>query len=285
MNALRPGVSPRTEPLAGIPLVDRENEALRLHDAILKRESLLISGPAGMGKTALLLKVLSELPSAMARHCFYLSGVEGVQPLLRGLLQRHYELDDATLRRQLRVECIRENTFKSWLKHQPTSRLKGAVYRSMEKGSYWVFLDHLPPLTHAEAKIVRELVWMRKTPVFLLARGPTERDIGRVGNIYWGSRQQLSLDSLPEQAGRELLECCIRKFALGNLELEDFRKEVLRLSGLVPGTIVRMCHLAQAPKYRYGSRLKTKLIHIDCLMSGVSFDQLTAARTIMRYRL
>jgi hypothetical protein len=249
--------------------VDREGEVLRLHDAILKRESLLISGPAGIGKTALILKVLSELPSAMAGYCFYLSGVDGVQPLLRWLIRRLYESDDATLRRQLHVEGIRENTFKSWLKRQPTGRLKGAVYRSMEKADYWVFLDHLPPLTHAEAKIVRELVWMQKTPVFLLARGTTERDIGRVGNIYWGSRQQLLLDPLPGQAGRELLECCIRKFTLGNLELEDFREEVLRLSGLVPGTIVRMCDLAQAPKYRFGSRLKTKLIHIDCLMSGV----------------
>jgi hypothetical protein len=258
-----------TEPLADFPLVDRESEALRLHDAILKRESLLISGPAGIGKTALILKVLSEVPSAVARHCFYLSGVEGVQPLLRWLILRLYESDDATLRRQLHVEGIRDNTFKSWLKHQPTSRLKGAVYRSMEKGNYTVFLDHLPPLTHAEVKIVRELVWMRKTPVFFLARGPTERDIGHVANIYWGSRQQLSLHPLPERAGRELLECCIWKFTLGNLELEDFREEVLRLSGLVPGAIVRMCRLAQAPKYRYGSRLKTKLIHIDCLMSGV----------------
>jgi hypothetical protein len=269
MNALRPGVSPRTEPLADIPLVDRKSEALRLRDAVSKRESLLISGPAGIGKTALVLKVLSELPSAMARHCFYLSGVEGVQPLLRWLLQRLYESEDTTLRRQLHVEGIRGNTFKSWLKHQHTSRLKGAIYRSMEKGNYWVFLDHLPPLTHAEAKIVRELVWMRKTPVFLLARGPTEMDVGHVGNVYWGSRRQLCLDPLPEQAGRELLERCTRKFTLGNLELEEFRKEALRLSGSVPGTIVRMCHLAQAPEYRFGSRLKTKLIHIDCLMSSV----------------
>lgn len=268
MNGRRPDVSRRTEPLPDIPFVDRESEALLLHDAILKRESLLLSGPAGIGKTALILKVLSELPSAMAPYCFYLSGVEGVQPLLGWLLQRLYELDDAALRRQLHGEGIRENTFKGWLKHQPTGRLKGAVYRSMENGNYWVFLDHLPPLTHAEAKIVRELVWMRRTPVFLLARGPTERDIGHVSNIYWGSRQQVSLDPLPEEAGRELLECCIRKFTLGNLELEDFRKEVLRLSGLLPGTIIRMCHLAQAPKYRFGSRVKTKLIHIDCLMSG-----------------
>lgn len=162
MNGLTPSVSSRTELLADIPLVDREDEAFRLHDAILRREGLMISGPAGIGKTALL----------------------------------------------------------------------------------------------------------RKTPVFLLARGPTERDVGHVGNVYWRSRQQLSLGPLPAQKGRELLECCIRKLGLEKLDLADFREQVLRLSGLVPGTIVRMCHLAQAPEYRFGSRLKTKLIHIDCLMSG-----------------
>jgi hypothetical protein len=268
MNGLTPSVSSRTELLADIPLVDREDEAFRLHDAILRREGLMISGPAGIGKTALLLKVLSELPLATARHCFYLSGVDGARPLLRWLIQQLYESDDTTLRRQLHGEGIRVTTFKRWLKRQPTSRLKGAVYRSMEKRSYWVFLDHMPPLTHAEAKIVRELLWMRKTPVFLLARGPTERDVGHVGNVYWRSRQQLSLGPLPARKGRELLECCIRKLGLEKVDLADFREQVLRLSGLVPGTIVRMCHLAQAPEYRFGSRLKTKLIHIDCLMSG-----------------
>jgi hypothetical protein len=268
MNGLTPGISPRTEALADIPFVDREDEAFRLRDAILKRESLLINGPAGIGKSALILRVLSELPLAMAHHCFYLSGVDGVRPLLRWLIQRLYESDDATLRRQLHAEGIRESTFKSWLKRQPTSRLKGAVYRSMEMGSYWLFLDHLPPLTRTEGKIVRELVWMRKAPVFLLARGPTERDVGHAGNVYWGSRQQLSLGPLPAQAGRELLERCIQKSGLEKLDLERFREEVLRLSGLVPGTIIRMCRLAQTPKYQFGSRLKTKLIYVDCLMSG-----------------
>lgn len=278
MNGRRPGVSIWTELVAGIPLVNREGDAFRLHDAILKRESLLINGPVGTGKTALILKVLSELPLGMARHCFYLSGVDGVQPLLQWLIQRLYESDDPPLRRQLHGEGIRESTFKRWLKQQPTGRLKGVVYRSMEMGSYWVFLDHLPPLTRAQAKIVRELVWMRKTPVFLLARGPTETDVGHVGSVYWGSRQQLSLGPLPTRAAREVLERCIQEMGLQKLDLEGFREEVLLLSGLVPGTIVRMCHLAQAAKYQVGLRPMTKLIHIDCLMSPPGFEQLAAAR-------
>jgi hypothetical protein len=204
----------------------------------------------------------------MARRCFYLSGVDGVQPLLRWLVQRLYECGDVTLRRQLHLEGIRYNTFKSWLKRQPTSRLKGAVYRSMEKANYWLFLDHFARLTHAEAKIVRELLWMRKTPVLLLARGSAENDIGEAAGIYRSNQLQVSLGPLPTQPARELLEHCVQEMGLEALDLAGFREEVLRLSGLVPGLIVRMCHLARAPKYQSGLRPKTKLIHIDCLMRG-----------------
>jgi hypothetical protein len=276
-------IHPREEPLGDIPFTGREIETLRLRDAILKRQGLLIGGPAGIGKTSLVLKVLHELPAATARHCFYLSGVEEAQPLLRSLLQRLYELEDVSLRRQLHVEGVRGDAFKRWLKRQSTSRLKGAVYRSMERGSYWVFIDYFPPLTHAEAKIVRELVWMRGTPVFLLARGLTEKDAGHVGSVYWGSNQQLSLSPLPERAGRELLEFCIQKFDLGKLNLEDFREEVLGFSGLLPGAILKMCRLAAAPKYHYGSRIKTRLIHIDYLMN-LNGRNGEPARTEMRDR-
>jgi hypothetical protein len=240
---------------------------LRLRQALEDRQSLLIWGPAGIGKTALVMKVLKDLPSAVAGSTIYLSGVDGLQPLLRSLLRRLYEVEDPTLRQQLHNEGVREATFDSWLRSLPTSRLKGALYRSMEAGQYWVFLDHLPPLTHAVAKVVKELVRMRDTPVYLLARGLSEAEIGRVTDLYWSDRQRLSLGPLPQRAARDLLEWCIRRFSLARLNLEGF-PELLRLSEQNPGTLIKMCALAAQPRYQYGSQIKTKLIHIDSLVSG-----------------
>jgi hypothetical protein len=64
------------------------------------------------------------------------------------------------------------------------------------------------------------------------------------------------------------LESCIGQFGLSQFDLVDFREEIIELSKQVPGAIVQMCALAADPRYRYGSRIKTKSVYIDYLMSG-----------------
>jgi hypothetical protein len=250
------------------PFFGRAGELSGLHASIARRESLLISGPAGIGKTALVMKALRDLSPAIVASTIYLSGVFGLQDLLRALLRRLYEVEDRALRRQLHAEGVRRGTFKAWLNSLGASQLKGALYRSSEQGEYRVILDHIPPLSHAVAKIVKELVQMRGTPVVLLARGSSQADVGRVADLYWADENRLLLGPLPGTAARALLECCIHRFALERFKLEEFRNEVLRLSGGVPGNVIKMCALAAQPRYQYGSQIKAKLIHIDCLVNA-----------------
>jgi hypothetical protein len=108
---------------------------------------------------------------------------------------------------------------------------------------------------------------MRNTPVYLVARGSGPEEVGDAANIYWNESQRLVLGPLQQSAARELLESCIRRFGLARLNLDGFREEVLSMSGHNPGVLVKMCELAAEPRYHYGSRIKTRLIHIDYLMS------------------
>ena len=248
--------------------INREAEARRLNAAIGKRESLLIVGPAGIGKTSLVLKVLDLLPADSTRSYLYFSGIDGLHDLLHRVVQRLYEVQDPTLRKQLHTEGINKNAFKAWLDAQSTSRLKGALYRAAENKHYWIFLDHFSALPDAVAKVVKELVRMRDTPVYILARGFTERENGHSTKLYWNDQQWMKMTPLKKKAASELLEHCIHHHGLLNMDLDDFRVEILRLSGKVPGAIVKMCEFAAQPRHQYGGNIKTKLVHIDYLMRG-----------------
>jgi len=262
----------QTEPKSGIarpPFIDREAETRRLRDAILSRQSLMICGPAGIGKTALVSRVLADLPPRLASHCLYLWSIKDLPDLLRQLIRQLYSARDLSLRRQLHAEGVSAATFDVWLKAQPSGRLKGPLYRAVEDGDYKLFFDHVPRLSHVVASVIKELCWMRKTPVYLLPLADSEQALLRASRVfYWGDRERLRLGPLPSSAARELLESCIQQAGLSRFELQGFRQEVLKLSDRVPGAITRMCTLAADPCYQFGSRIKTKTIYLDYLLMG-----------------
>jgi hypothetical protein len=247
---------------------DREAEARRVKDAILKRESMMICGPTGIGKTALASDVIRQLAADLRARCLYVSGFKGLQDLLSQLLRMLYAARDPGLRRQLHSEGITAPSFQGWLKRLSSSRLKGTLYRTVESGDYRIFLDHPPPLTYAVAKVIKELFWMRNTPVYLLMRDGREFHADQVRQcFYWGDRETVVLGPLPATAAGELLEHCIHRYDLSRFDLTGFREEILGLSKQVPGAIVKMCELAGNPRYQYGSQIKTKSLYIDCMIS------------------
>lgn len=255
----------------GISFLGRERESRRIAEALRKKESLMIAGPADIGKTALVQNVIRSLPGDLRPKCLYLAGFKDIQNLLRNLINALYQANSPGLRQQLKAARVSDANFDVWLKALPCSKLKGIVYQAAETGNYRIIFDHIPRLTHARAKMIKELFWMRDTPVYLLIRNDRKSRIAQwVRFFYWTNRQCLTLGPLAEPAAGELLEACIKKFHLSSFDPEGFSNEVLALSGGVPGAIVKMCALAAEPRHQYGSRIKTKLVHIDYLMGGSS---------------
>ena len=252
-----------------LPFFDRERESRRIEEALRCGESMMIFGPADIGKTALMLTVMRSLPRELSGKCIYIDGFKDLQDLLRNLLRALYQAASPDLFQQLKADHVASASFDRWLKMLPSSRLRGVLYRSVKTGDYRIILDHAPPLTHAMAKIIKELFWMRNTPVILVMRDDLKsRSTQFADFFYWSDRQCLTLGPLPQTSACELLEAHIEKHGLSRFDLEEFREEVLLRSGCVPGAIVKMCALAADPRYQYGSRIKTKLVHIDYLMSG-----------------
>ncbi len=247
----------------------REKEIRRLEEAIHVRHGLMITGPEGIGKTALVSKVVDGLSSAIRERCIYVSSVKDLQDLLRQLIRSLFDAGDMGLRRELHAAGVSRPGLDKWFKGLSTSRLRGTLYRTVQGNNYRIFLDHFPPLTRGMARVVKELSWMRGVPVYLVPKQPAALIAGAASHFfYWGEGEQLNLGPLPAPAARELLEACIQRYDLDKLDLEGFREEVLDLSRSVPGAIVTMCELAANPRYQYASRVKTKSAYITYLMRG-----------------
>jgi hypothetical protein len=246
---------------------DREKECDRLRDAILAGQSLMVGGLRGSGKTLLVMKVISDLPPELKNRCVYIGRVRDLQEMLRSLIRALYVADDVRLKRQLHDAGVSKTSFDDWLKSLPTTRLRGTLYRTVDAAGYRVFFDHIGHLTTAMARVIKELFWMRQTPVYLISSEDLEsRIISRF--FYWGEREILQLGPLPLSAASLLLEHCIQRFGLGRLDLDGFREQILASSQLVPGAIVGMCELASKPEYQFGSQIKARMVHVDYLMRG-----------------
>jgi ABC-type transport system involved in cytochrome c biogenesis ATPase subunit len=249
--------------------VDREAEARRLREAILKRQSLMVVGPRGVGKTELSLKVLAGLPASLAARCLYVPAAKDVRDLAAQIIRQLYATKSVALRRELHASGVSGATFDAWLRGQSSSQLRSALYRAIEASDYRVFLDHLPAVTLGVAKVIKELSWMRNTPVYLLSEAASKEALRAVTRFfYWSKRELLRLGPLPRAAAEQLLEGCIQESALSALDLTGFRKEVLELSANLPGAIVSMCALAAHPRYHFGNRIKTKTVYLDYLRRG-----------------
>ena len=184
------GAPAGVRPSEAVVFVDRENEVRRVNDAIRDRKNLVICGPAGIGKTALVSQVIHRLAGEKVR-CLYLPSMKDLQDMLRQLIRLLYGMEDLNLRRELHAEGISVLSFDAWLKQLSSSAMKGLLYRAVEQGDYRVFLDHIPPLTLPIAKIIKELFWMRNTPVYLLVRDEMEQHLYRFYSFfYWGERER-----------------------------------------------------------------------------------------------
>jgi hypothetical protein len=247
-------------------LFGRKEEVRRLCAAIQHRESRLVYGPMDAGKTSLLQAAISGLNEPERRSCICLAGPATGRELTSGLLRGLYSAGDPFLRRKIQADGAASDSVDRWLVRQSALRLRGILFGACQRGAYRFFLDHFPAATHNLARLLKELMYRCRTPIYLAARGYAQSDLGYAWSLYWNDGLRIHLGPLPERAARELLENCIHEFGLDLLDLADFREEILRLSGHWPGSMVKMCELAASDRYHYGDQIKTKLVHVDYLL-------------------
>jgi hypothetical protein len=249
-------------------LIGREAEVGRLHAALRRRQSQLVWGASDSGKTFMIAGVLAELPEDERRRCISWSGPVSRRQLIEHLIRGLYLEGDPFVRRKVSVDGFNGAALSRWIAKQSALRLRGILFTAAQKGDYRFFLDHLSPVSHMIAHLMKEIMYRTKTPVYLTGQGYSQSEIGYAWSLYWTDEYRIRLGPVSEAAARELMELCIQRFSLSSLDLDDFGEDLLRLSGRLPGAIVKMCKLAADPRYHYGDWVKTKLLHVDYLLQG-----------------
>ena len=244
---------------SALPLVGLLRERQALVDSIRHGESLLLLGPGGSGKTALVRSALeSELCGAPLVHVSHFDTLHDLLvTIARGLLRSGH--------RRFRQSVKSPGDWELWLARQTSVHLKGLLWTALEQESMPIILDGIDGAGHQTYRFLQRLYFAKGMTIIATARDHLH--LGELARLFWDPRKTRQIQPLSEAECRRLFESAVDHFRLRELSLEDFREKVLDSAKGNPGQIVEMCRFASNPMYVTASRhIKFAPLRIDVMM-------------------
>jgi hypothetical protein len=237
-----------------LPFIGRDKEKQRVVTAVQKRESLLVLGAAGMGKT----RLFSEaLPSGEALYMRWETSLHSLLVMLaRTLIAAEHTafLDRAKPPR----------TVEAWLGAQQSIHLKGLLWNALQAAPTLVILDGITGAGFPTYRFLQRIYHMRG--MALVASARDRASLGALGRLFWHPAGILDLAPLSEREAEHLFESAADEYQLRSLDLGDFREKVLASADGNPGQIIEMCRLAAQPQYHSGRYIKFSPLRIDTVI-------------------
>jgi len=239
-----------------LPLVALTAERRRIEGALQKRQSLLVLGPRGSGKTRLLREcsfTISEtafIPYSANMHVLLQAlavGLKGAgHPGLSG--------------------CVpRGATAAYWASKQTSVRLRGILWTALEEHPARMILDGIEASTFPIFRFFQRIYLVPGMSIIASARDAYT--LGVLGRLFWDPRKTLVLKPLNESAAAELFDAAARKFGIAATNTNEFRARALEAAEGNGSQIVEMCRLAAKPEYITASgKIKFELVRIDSLV-------------------
>jgi len=197
----------------------REKEIERFRALYADRKPVVIVGPAGMGKTALLRQIRQWCPMLLC--------------------------EEAASLRQICDGLERE---LGWSHHRLTLiERKNRLLRYTHRCGELITLDHIAQTTPRVSRFIRNV--SERVPVWIVCRSTMPNDIGHLWQ-YIFRFERFELQRLTLIEARTLIEAAVD---LGNIQPEsrEFVWQIYHLSKGVPRILEELCSQRMAP----GSRL------------------------------
>jgi hypothetical protein len=219
-------------------LIGRESESRLLHELIRQRKNILIAGPEGVGKSAIVDHVLTG---------------GAVKNIL-------YSKSSATLKETL--ANIAEFALGSKNLHQKNIlSLKKICYELLEASPDYAVLDHM---AWVEPKFYGFLSYLKEQKIafIIVTRSLDKKDIGHLWmGLY--DFDKVEIKNLDQTGTNQLIDYCAQSFDLKLHEATHFKNEVFTISKGNPKIIKELCRLAREEKYRARGYVDVKLMDLD----------------------
>jgi hypothetical protein len=226
-----------------IPLTGRRRELAGLIAALERRQSRLILGPPGSGKTRLVDEALARAGVPFAR------------------VRRSSVLHDLLLELALQLRGRSERS--SGAGRRTSVSLKGAILTSLRLAPRCIVVEDVAGVEPRMYRFLQEIYYL--PGCCLLVTATSRLSLGHLRKLLWDPREEISLGPLDGAEARCLFDQAVHTFRLESLDLDDFRRKVLAAARGNPGQIVAMCRLAGRPEYRSGRHVKFLPLRIDAL--------------------
>ena len=94
---------------------------------------------------------------------------------------------------------------------QASLRMRGLLRKSARSADYSIFFDASVRLPDGLYRLLQEWIWSGRTPIVILARGASARELGRTHRLFWHKGMRLELGPLEPIAAQELFAHSVRQ--------------------------------------------------------------------------
>jgi hypothetical protein len=246
----------RREPAA---LIGRERESAVVRAHLRARHPLFVSGPSGVGKSALLQATYSEWSAEQEGfpvfYCAESSTRRGIAThMLVNLFLHRGRLESRYIERRKTVASL--SGLRRFLAEERLADLKRMMHQNLGGDRACLLLDHLDDPDPKVASLIE--VWLETTPLVLVAR-----HADAVGRVRWllSAFERMELLPLSEAALLRLARDMVGK--VGDRLRETDLREAVALAAGNPAQLQRLLHAAARPEYQKNGTVQWKLVQLD----------------------
>ena len=234
--------------------IEQEELGKRLYD----KQSFLLHGPAGVGKTVLLSLLFSKFPNLL---------YSAQNPTPQILYQN---LAAGLLAERSRILLKACKAGAETLRKKTAAAVRGIVRDALQASPHVVILDHLARPSHLLAGAVRELMVDCSVPVVAVSRSAHMEDAGFVLPFFPDRTEKFAIRNFDPGMSVEFAKWCADREKLTAGNLAQFLEQVAEFSDGNPGAIMQMIRMAHTPKYSSGGHIKATPLYIDFRIVTIS---------------